>query len=70
MNMKKWKIGLVVAVVFGLLSGGAGLAAGMSWQAFVAVLCTSLATHLGAYLMKHPVESIKDGDTTTLEKNP
>ena len=60
LTWKKWKIGLSVAVLFGLLSAGAGLVAGMQWQAFVAVLCTSLATHLGAYLMKHPVEAVEE----------
>jgi flagellar motor component MotA len=60
MKLKKWKIGLIVAVVFGLLTAGSGLVAGMQWQAFVAVLCTSLVTQLAAYLMKHPVEEIED----------
>lgn len=60
MNWKKWKIGLVVAVILGLLSAGAGLAAGMHWQAFIAVLCTSLTTHLLAFLKEHPVESVKE----------
>lgn len=61
MTWNKWTVGLAIATFFGLLSAGAGLAAGMKWQAFVAVLCTSLATHLGAYLMKHPVEDLPDG---------
>ena len=65
MNLKKWKIGLTVACLLGGLTAGAGLVAGMQWQAFVAVLCTSLATHLGAYLMKHPIESIDLGTTHT-----
>ena len=60
MNYKKWKIGFSVSIIFGLLTAGAGLAAGMTWQAFVAVLCTSLVTQLAAYLMKHPVEDISD----------
>ena len=60
MNYKKWKIGFTVSIIFGLLTAGAGLAAGMTWQAFVAVLCTSLVTQLAAYLMKHPVEDISD----------
>jgi hypothetical protein len=65
-NKKKWKVGLIVAVTFGLLSAGAGVAVGMNWQAFVAVLCTSLATHLGAYLMKHPLESVNFDTARTL----
>ena len=58
MTWKKWKVGCAIAVVFGLLSAGASLADGMHWRSFVAVLCTSLATHLGAYWMKHPVEEV------------
>jgi hypothetical protein len=58
LSSRKWKIGFAIAILFGLLSAGAGVAAGMQWQAFIAVLCTSLATHLGAYLMKHPVDEI------------
>lgn len=60
LSWKKWVIGLSVAILFGLLTAGAGLVAGMQWQAFVAVLCASLATNLGAYLMKHPVESVEE----------
>lgn len=58
MNSKKWRIGFVVALVLSLLTAGAGLAAGMQWQAFVAVFCAAAVSNLGAYLMKHPVESI------------
>lgn len=65
-SWKKWKIGLTLSIVFGLLSGCAGLAVGMSWQAFLAVVCTSLVTNMGAYLMKHPVENI--ADTTFTKK--
>lgn len=68
MNARKWKVGIFIAVLFGLLSAGAGLAAGMQWQAFIAVLCTSLATHLGAYLMKHPLESV-EFETIVIKKN-
>lgn len=66
MNKKKWTVGIIVAVTFGLLSAGAGVAVGMTWQAFVAVLCTSLGTHLGAYLMKHPVDSVNFDTTRTM----
>lgn len=69
MKKKKWTIGFAIAVLFGLLSAGAGVAAGMGWHAFVAVLSTSLATHLGAYLMKHPVEDV-EFDTDQMTKPP
>lgn len=60
LSWKKWIIGLSVAILFGLLTAGAGLVAGMTWQAFVSVLCAALATNLGAYMMKHPVESVEE----------
>ena len=58
MNAKKWTIGIVVSFFFSMLTAGAGLSAGMKWQAFIAVFCAAAVTNLGAYLMKHPVESI------------
>lgn len=61
MTWKKWRVGLWLAILLGFLSAGAGLLAGMAWQAFVAVLCTSLLTHITAYLMKSPIEQVDDG---------
>lgn len=70
MNWKKWKLGFCIACGCGLLSAGASLVDGMHWRAFVAVLCTSLLTNLLTYLKDHPVEAVKDGDTTTISKPP
>lgn len=67
MNWKKWKIGFSVAVLFGLFTAGAGLADHMSLKSFIAVLCASMLTNLGSYLMKHPVDDISF-DTTTITK--
>ena len=61
---KKWRIGFWISVLLGTLSAGAGLAVGMTWQAATAVLCTSLLTHIGAYLIKSPLESVEDNETT------
>lgn len=55
---RKWKLGIVVSIVLSLLVAGSGLAAGIKWQAFVAVLCTALLTHVGAFLKDHPVDAI------------
>lgn len=60
---KKWRVGLLLSILLGVLSGCAGLAAGMSWQAFVAVVATSLVTHIAAYLSKSPLEDVDDGDS-------
>lgn len=69
MSKRKWKTGFNVALFFGLLTAGSGVVAGMHWQAFIAVLCTSLATNLSAYLMKHPIEEISDDDTKQISKS-
>jgi hypothetical protein len=65
---KKWRVGLLLSVMFGFLCAGSGLAAGMKWQAFVAVLCTSLVTHIGAYLTKSPLDQVEDGDAAINQK--
>ena len=62
MNWKKWKLGLGIAVVCGLLNAGASLVDGMHWKAFVAVLCTSLLTNGLTFLKDHPIETIKEDD--------
>lgn len=62
LTWKKWRVGLLLAIGLGCISAGAGLAAGMQWQAFVAVLCTSLVTHVGAYLAKSPLDQVDDGN--------
>jgi len=67
---KKWRVGLLLTIALGFLSGCAGLAAGMSWQAFAAVVATSLVTHVTAYLQKSPLEDVEDNSdlTKTIEK--
>lgn len=59
MNWRKWILGCAVSLFLSLVVAGTGYEAGMSWKAFVAVLCTSIATHFGAYLTEHPVEKIE-----------
>ena len=60
MSWKKWKIGVVVALVMSAFGAGAGLVAGMKLQAFVAVFCANCITHFAAFLKDHPIESIQD----------
>lgn len=62
---KKWRVGFWLTLFLGALSAGAGLCAGMTWRAFVAVLCTSLLSHVGAYLMKSPLDDVQDGPSST-----
>ncbi len=58
MNWKRWKLGMVVAIVLSFIVAGSGVAAGMHWQAFISVLCTALLTHMGAFLKDHPIEQV------------
>lgn len=58
MSWKKWKLGVIVSLFLSLLVAGSGLAAGMKWQAFVAVFCTAALTHFGSFLQNHPVDDI------------
>ena len=62
-SWRKWRVGLCIAIFCGLLNAGAGAMIGMSWQAFVSVLCASLLTNLLTYLKDHPIEAIDDTDT-------
>lgn len=67
MKWKLWRLGALVSIVLSLLVAGAGLAAGVTWQAFVATFCAACLTHFGSYLMKHPVDQIQF-DTETFVK--
>ncbi len=69
MSWRRWKLGVAVSVMLSLIVAGAGVAAGMKWQAFVSVLCAALLTHFGSFLKDHPFEDINfSGDTTTITK--
>jgi len=57
---KKWRVGFWIQVLLGCLAAGAGLAAGVTWKQFVAILCTSLTTQLVGYLSKSPLEDVED----------
>jgi len=68
MNFKKWKLGLWIATAFALFSGiGTLVDPGAGWRAFVGAFAAGLITNWAAYLMKHPIEEIKD-DTTIITK--
>ena len=58
MNWKAWKIGAVVSVLLSLFVAMAGVAAGISWHQFLAILGAALSTHFGAYIKDHPTEKI------------
>ncbi|MDE2098686.1 MAG: hypothetical protein KGL39_15640 [Patescibacteria group bacterium] len=70
MTWKKWRVGFWLTILLGCLSAGAGVAVGMTWQAFVAVLCTSLLTHIAAYMIKSPIEQVDDNPTQPKTPTP
>lgn len=61
MNWRRWRLGILVALVLSGLVAGSALTAGCSWQVLVSVFCTAAITHLGAFLNEHPVEQIDFG---------
>lgn len=67
MSWRRWKVGALVAVVLSLFVAGTGVAAGMTWQAFVVVLSSALVTHFGAFLKDHPPETITFDSTPPIK---
>jgi hypothetical protein len=58
MRWRAWKLGCAVTIVLSLFVAMAGLAAGIHWQGFLAVLGAALVTHFGAFIKDHPVDSV------------
>lgn len=68
MKWKRWKLGALVSIALSLFVSLSGLAAGMGWKAFLAVLGSALFTHFGSFIKDHPVDSI-DFDTEIKPKD-
>jgi hypothetical protein len=68
MTWRRWRLGVLVAVLLSAIVAGAGLVAGTNWRALVATFCTALLTHLGSFLKDHPPESVSF-DTEKVAKN-
>lgn len=64
MSWRRWKLGIVVAVVLSACVAGSALEAGTTWRVFVQVFCTALVTHFLSFLKDHPLEQIQFSDTT------
>jgi len=70
MKLKKWIIGAVASLVLSGFVAGSGLAADMTWKAFLAVFCAACLTHFGAWMKQNPPEQITfDTDTITKPKD-
>jgi hypothetical protein len=60
MAWRKWKLGLVISVLLGLLTAGSGFVDNnMSWESFAAVLCSATLGQLLTFLKTHPYETIQ-----------
>lgn len=60
MSWKKWKRGLLIAMLTGAGTGMVGLAAGVTWRQAFIIMAVSLGKDLVLYLQQHPVETISD----------
>lgn len=58
MNLKRWKFGLLVSLISGLLTGLVGLAIEMSWRQILLFVIISVAKDGQLYLMKHPPDEV------------
>ena len=58
MNFKKWKLGLLVALLSGLFTGIIGWGIGMTTKQIVFFTLISVAKDGWLYLVKHPVDAI------------
>lgn len=68
-NWKRWKLGLVVAVITGLASAGVALSASdhIGWKGLLLVLGYNVGQNVLLFLNQHPVDSVSD---TTVTPNP
>jgi hypothetical protein len=62
MKWRKWKAGLVVAGVSGILSGVMGLtfAREIDWIAFAGALVIGAAKDMALFLKDHPIDAVVD----------
>lgn len=58
MNWRKWKIGLLVAMLTGALGGMLGLAVGIAWKAFWILLIKDIAKDTLLYIKSNPINTI------------
>lgn len=73
MNWKRWKQGLVVSSLTGLLTGLAAwatLTAQIDLIDFLKLLTLNIASQALMYLKSHPAEGMPSGDTAIITKTP
>lgn len=60
MNWNRWKIGLTVAALTGLLTGVIGLGIGITWRQALILLGVSIAKDALLFIKDHPADAISD----------
>lgn len=59
MNFKKWKLGLLVAFLSGILTGLVGLAADLTWRQMVILILVNVGKDGLLYLTQNPVSAVE-----------
>jgi hypothetical protein len=67
MNWKKWKMGLLVAIIAGIFQGLAGLAIGITLKQAGMLFALNVGASGALYLKDHPFDSVSF-DTTHITK--
>jgi len=60
MSWKRWKRGLLIAVLTGLATGVVAEAAGVTIKQLAVIVAVDIGKDLLLYLKQHPIESIKE----------
>jgi hypothetical protein len=63
MKWRKWRLGLLVAIMTGCFTALTGLAAGITREQFLIILLVSIGKDALLFLKEHPVDTITNGDT-------
>jgi len=60
MSWKRWKRGLLVASLTGVLTGSVSLVAGGDWKVFLSVVVVCMAKDSLLWIKQHPIEAVTD----------
>ncbi len=69
MSWKRWKLGVLIALLLSAFVAGAAWEDGASWRTLLKVFCAACLTHFGAFIKQHPVEDVRfNGNTEFAQK--
>jgi hypothetical protein len=60
MSWKRWKRGLVIASLTGLMTGAVSFVAGGDWKVFLSVVVVCVAKDAKLWMTQHPIETVTD----------